>query len=83
MIATNYRRYADALIAQMELDLSNGVDADASTRAAWWAWLMQAGKPQAAAKPISPRWWSLLRRAAARLAKAVKTACMTIFEALA
>lgn len=83
MIASNYRRHADALIAQMELDLSGRVDADAQSRAAWWSWLMEAGTPQATPKAVAPRWWATARRAAARLAKAVKTACKTIFEAMA
>lgn len=81
MIATNYRRFADALIAQMELDLSGSAD-DAS-RAAWWDWLMQAGTPQATPKRVLPRWLALARRSAKKLAKAVKLACRTIFEAMA
>lgn len=79
MIAANYRRYADALIAQMELDLSGTMGADESQRAAWWSWLMTTGTPKTAPAASRPAWWVALRRAAAQLAKAVKAACLSIF----
>jgi len=79
MIASNYRRYADALIAQMELDFSGTVGADEKQRSAWWAWLMQAGVPQAAQKAERPAWWVALKRAALALSRAVKAACCGLF----
>jgi hypothetical protein len=78
MIAANYRKYADALIRQLELDLSGAQDA--ATRAAWWTWLMEAGKPQPAQRPEAPAWWVALRGACSRLARAVKAACMGLFN---
>lgn len=79
MIATNYRRFADALIAQLELDFSGTVGAGEKQRSAWWSWLMNAGIPQALPARGSPAWWVALRRAAAALAKAVKASIQSIF----
>lgn len=79
MIASNYRKHADALIRQMELDLSSVQDAAA--RSAWWAWLMEAGKPQPVRRPAPPVWWKALRSAYQRLARVVKAACRTLFNA--
>lgn len=78
MIAANFRKFADALIAQMELDFS-GVQ-DAATRAAWWSWLMDAGKPQPLERPTAPAWWRALRRAAKALARTVKAAIFQLFK---
>ncbi len=73
-IAANYRKHADGLIRQLELDFS-GID-DASSRTAWWAWLMSAGKVQPLARPAVPAWAASLAKRAKALAKSVKAACM-------
>lgn len=73
-IAANYRKHADGLIRQLELDFS-GID-DASSRAAWWSWLMNAGKAQPLARPAVPAWAAALAKRAKALAKSVKGACM-------
>lgn len=78
MIAMNFRKYADALIRQMELDLSG--EQDAATRAAWWAWMMEAGRPQPLQRPTSPAWWLALRAASQTLARAVKAAILQLFK---
>lgn len=77
MIAMNYRKFADALIAQLELDLS-GVQ-DAATRSAWWSWLMNAGKPQPVERPAAPAWWTAIRAACTALARRVKAAILALF----
>lgn len=79
MIAANYRRYADALIAQLELDFSGTVGADEQQRAAWWCWLMNAGIVQPLAAAARPAWWVALRRSAAALAQAVRAAIDHLF----
>lgn len=79
MIAANFRKFADALIAQMELDLSGTVGACEKQRGAWWAWLMKTGETQAAPAAPRPSWWVALRQAAAKLSRAVKAACMAAF----
>lgn len=79
MIAHNYRRYADALIAQMELDFSGVIGAGEQQRAAWWEWLMTAGIPQPLPARARPAWWIALRRAASQLARSVKEACKRLF----
>lgn len=73
-IAANYRKHADGLIRQLELDFS-GID-DAKSRAAWWAWLMNAGKVQPLARPAVPAWAAALAKRAQALAKTVKNSCM-------
>lgn len=78
MIAMNFRKYADALIAQLELDLS-GVQ-DSATRAAWWSWLMESGKTQPIERPEPPAWWRALRAAATKLARRIKTAMLQLFN---
>ena len=77
MIAMNFRKYADALIAQLELDLS-GVQ-DTATRSAWWNWLMEAGKPQPVERPAVPAWWKTMRAASTALARHVKEAIFQLF----
>lgn len=79
MIAANYRRFADALIAQLELDFSGTVGADEKQRAAWWSWLMNAGIVQPLPARARPVWWVALRKAAAALARAVRAAIEPIF----
>lgn len=79
MIATNFRKFADALIAQMELDLSGTMGASEEQRAAWWSWLMLTGAPQAAPGAARPSWWVALRRAAAKLSRAVRAACLGLY----
>ena len=79
MIAANYRRHADALIAQMELDLSGTIGASEEQRAAWWAWLMNTGTPQAIPATTTPAWWVAAKRAAMKIAQAVKTALLSLF----
>lgn len=78
MIASNYRTHAEALIRQMELDLSGS--RDAATRSAWWAWLMEAGKPQPVQRPKAPAWWRALRAASTSLARSVKAAILQLFS---
>lgn len=72
MIAANYRKHADALIRQIELDLTGSQEP--AMRAAWWAWLMESGKPQPLARPAAPAWWRTLRAACTALARSVKAA---------
>lgn len=78
MIATNYRKHAEAMTAQMELDLSGTVGADAKQRAAWWAWIMKAG--EALPKPLAtvPSWFNQAAARARNLSKLVKAACMSL-----
>ena len=78
MIAMNYRKFADALIAQLELDLS-GIQ-DAATRSAWWTWLMESGKPQPVERPAAPAWWRAMRSACTALARRVKDAILDMFN---
>lgn len=80
MIASNYRKHADALIRQMELDLSGIVTERVEQRAAAWAWLMHNGTPQPLEKPAVPQWFKTIKAAARRLAKAIKDACMFLAE---
>lgn len=77
-IAQNYRKHADALIRQLELDFS-GVVSVAEQSAAAWAWLMAAGKPQPLARPAAPTWLKDARRAAAALAATVKRRLLCLF----
>lgn len=67
-IAANFRKHADALIRQLELDFSGNRDA------VWWNWLLEAGKPQPLARPKAPAWWQSLRSACQRLARMVRKA---------
>lgn len=79
MIAANYRRYADALIRQIELDLAPAAEAAKQTRDAWWTWLLQSGITQPApAKPM-PAWLKAMRASAKRIAAAIKAALLTLF----
>lgn len=73
-IAANFRKHADALIRQLELDFS-GIN-EARSRAAWWAWLMSAGQVQPLARPGIPAWFAAAKKRAKALAKSVKAACM-------
>lgn len=73
-IAANFRKHADALIRQLELDFS-GIN-EARSRAAWWAWLMSAGQVQPLARPGIPAWFAAARKRAQALAKTVKNSCM-------
>lgn len=77
-IAANFRKYADALIRQLELDFS-GID-DASSRAAWWSWLMNAGKAQPLARPAVPAWAAAVTKRARAMALRVKDACMSLWS---
>ena len=76
-IAANYRKHADGLIRQLELDFS-GID-DAKSRAAWWSWLMNAGKVQPLARPAVPAWAAALAKRARALALRVKSACLSLW----
>lgn len=76
-IAANFRKHADALIRQLELDFS-GID-DAGSRAAWWSWLMNAGKVQPLAWPAVPAWAAALAKRARALALRVKNACLSLW----
>lgn len=78
MIAANYRKHADALIRQIELDLAGCQEP--ATRAAWWAWLMESGKPQPVVRPAAPAWWIAMRTAAQSLARRVKGAILNLFN---
>jgi hypothetical protein len=79
MIAANYRRHADALIRQLELDLSNAAEATPQQRAAWWSWLMQAGIVQALPKASRPAWLVDALRLARAIARAVRDAIGNLF----
>lgn len=78
MIANNYRKHAEAMTAQMELDLSGTLGANAQQRGAWWTWLMKAG--EALKKPLAtvPHWFSQATARARNLSKMVKAACMSL-----
>ncbi len=78
MIAANYRRFADALIRQIEMDFSDAAASEAQ-RAAWWQWLMTAGIPQAVRAIAIPAWLGALRRRAHQLALAIKHALVNLF----
>ncbi len=79
MIASNYRKHVDALVRQMELDLSGVVTERGEQRAAAWDWLMHNGKTQTLKKPAVPNWFKSIKAAAQRLAKAIKDALLPLF----
>jgi hypothetical protein len=79
VIAANYRRHPDALLAQMELRLDDAAqyfqDLTPALRAIWTR-LLKARKP--AQKPAMPAWLAEVLQRARELAKAVKSACMRL-----
>lgn len=76
MIATNFRKYPDAQLAQLELDLGGVVGADEQQRGAFWSWLMNTGTFIDLPKRPAPAWWAAAKRKAVALAKSVKTALL-------
>ncbi len=78
MIAANFRKFPEAQMAQMELDLSGTVGTDEVQRASFWSWLMNTGKVLALPGLPRPAWWVAARRAAQKLAKAVKMALLPL-----
>lgn len=89
MIATNFIRHPEALLAQLELELVFAVpevvrEADlAAMRASFsaaGAWLRQYASAAVRMAKAVPAWYAAMRRRAAALAKAVKAAIRSIFE---
>lgn len=78
MIAANYRRHADALIAQLELDLV-AVGASTAQRATWREWLMQSGIVQRIKATATPAWFAAAARRAKALANAIRAATKNLF----
>lgn len=83
MIAANFRRFPEALLAQLELRL----DAAAQyfqdltpTLQGIWGRLLRQRKP--AARPAAPAWFLAVIEARKALAAAVRAACLPIAEAV-
>lgn len=88
MIARNYIRFPDALLAQRELELVYAVRDDVSeadmvciraTFAASGAWLRQYAGAAVRVVHQMPAWFDAMRRRARALAQAVKKALFKLF----
>ena len=78
MIAANFRKYPDAQLKQLELDLVV-VGAEQVQRDVFWSWLMNTGNVIALPALPKPAWWVALKKKASELAKAVKQALLRLF----
>lgn len=87
MIAKNFQRNPDALIAQRELELVFATPQDVSAEAlttiratfnAAGQWLRSYAKKATKAAAAMPQWFAAMRRRAVALAKAVKAACLPL-----
>ncbi len=74
MIAANFRKYPDAQLVQLELDLAGVVGATAAQRSAFWAWLMQSATVLKLPTLPRPGWWVKAKARALALARQVKGA---------
>lgn len=88
MIARNYRKFPDALIAQSELELVFAVGEVVSevelavmraSFAAAGAWIRQYAAAVAAVAANIPAWWAAMRQRAKALSRAVKAAISSLF----
>lgn len=84
MIATNYRKFPEALIYQLELAL-----ADVRNTFEWmrvnkpaafecWVRIMAKAKDNNRGRTPTPEWVTVAKRMAAALARKVKKACMAL-----
>lgn len=80
MIAANLRKYPDAMLSQLELDLAGTSGASEPQRAAFWTWLMNTGKV-IKRRIVVPAWWKEAKARAVKLAKTVKAACLALMFA--
>ena len=90
MIARNFIKHPEALIAQRELELVFAIADEVTegdltlmkaTFAAAGAWLKVYGAPMKTAAKKTPEWFAAMRRRAMQLAKAVKAAIQSLFNA--
>lgn len=87
MLASNYRKFPDALIAQRELELVFAISDLVSelemvliekTFSTGGAWLRHYAKKFTSIVKI-PAWWAAMRKKALALARAVKAAIFPMF----
>ncbi len=79
MIAANFRKYPEAQLLQLELDLAGVVGACRTQRDAAHKWLMNAITVITLPKPNTPAWFAAFRRRATSLAKKVREALRRLF----
>ena len=79
MIATNFLKYPEAQIVQMELDLAGVIGAPEAQRSAWWAWLMKTAAHTKALTTTAPQWLVGMRVRARALAASVRARLMTLW----
>lgn len=72
-IASNFRKYPEAQVRQLELDLSGVVDVSDVQHECFWAWLMNSCKVIVLPKLKLPEWVKAARRKARALAMSVKS----------
>lgn len=89
MIAKNFIRHPEALLAQRELELvfavpemvgENDLALMRASFSAAGAWLRQYASAARRVAAQVPAWYAAMRRRAAALARAVKAAIRSIFE---
>ncbi len=78
MIAANFRKFPDAQLAQLELDLAGVVGASDAQRSAFWAWLMKAAQVLELPALPRPAWWVAAKARALELAKRIKGAIVAL-----
>lgn len=78
-VAANFRKFPEAQMRQMELDLSGVVGASDEQRGCFWTWLMDSCKVKVLPVFPVPQWVKVAKRKAAALARAVKAAILEIF----
>lgn len=79
-IAANFRKFPEAQVRQMELDLSGVVGASDEQRGCFWAWLMDSCKVKTLPKFPVPQWVKVAKQKAAALARAVKAAVLDFWS---
>jgi hypothetical protein len=77
MIAANFRKFPEAQLLQLELELSGVVGASEDQRGVFWSWLMSTGKAISLPSLPRPGWWVAAKRRAFDLAKSVCSALPT------
>lgn len=79
-IASNFRKFPEAQLLQMELDLSGVVGASDEQRGCFWDWLMDSCKVKTLPKFPVPDWVRVAKRKTASLALAVKAAVLDFWR---